>query len=79
MPLTVLALNCTLKSSPTRSSTDKLLRQLLDAFREYDADGEIVRVADLNIKPGVSADEGKGDEWPALRERVIACDILVVG
>ena len=79
MPLTVLALNCTLKSSPARSSTDKLLRQLLDAFREYDADGEIVRVADLNIKPGVSADEGKGDEWPALRERVIACDILVIG
>ena len=60
MPLAVLALNCTLKSSPARSSTDKLLRQLLDAFREYDADGEIVRVADLNIKPGVSADEGKG-------------------
>lgn len=79
MPLAVLALNCTLKSSPARSSTDKLLRQLLDAFREYDAAGEIVRVADLNIKPGVSADEGKGDEWPALRERVIACDILVIG
>jgi multimeric flavodoxin WrbA len=79
MPLAVLALNCTLKSSPARSSTDKLLRQLLGAFREYGADGEIVRVADLNIKPGVSADEGKGDEWPALRERVIACDILVIG
>lgn len=79
MPLAVLALNCTLKSSPSPSSTDKLLRQLLDAFREYDAEGEIVRIADLNIKPGVSSDEGDGDEWPALRKRVIACDILVVG
>jgi multimeric flavodoxin WrbA len=79
MSLTVLALNCTLKSSPASSSTDKLLQQLLDAFFEYDADGEIVRVADLNIKPGVSSDEGDGDEWPALRKRVIACDILVIG
>jgi multimeric flavodoxin WrbA len=79
MPLTVLALNCTLKSSPVQSSTGKLLRELLDAFHEYDAEGEIVRVADLNIKPGVSSDEGDGDEWPALRKKVIACDILVIG
>jgi hypothetical protein len=44
---------------------------LLDALREYDADGDIVRVADFNIKPGVSSDEGPGDDWPDLRERVI--------
>jgi multimeric flavodoxin WrbA len=79
MPLTVLALNCTLKSSPAQSSTGKLLRELLDAFREYDAEGEIVRVADLNVKAGVSSDEGAGDEWPALRKKVIDCDILVIG
>jgi multimeric flavodoxin WrbA len=79
MSLTVLALNCTLKSSPTPSSTDKLLGELLAAFREYDAEGEIVRVADLNIKPGVSSDEGPGDDWPSLRKRVLACDILVIG
>jgi multimeric flavodoxin WrbA len=79
MTLSVLALNCTLKSSPAPSSTDKLLGELLDAFREYDAEGQIVRVADLNIKPGVSADEGAGDEWPSLRKKVIDCDILVIG
>jgi multimeric flavodoxin WrbA len=79
MPLTVLALNYTLKSSPAQSSTGKLLRELLDAFREYDAEGEIVRVADLNVKAGVSSDEGAGDEWPALRKKVIDCDILVIG
>src|SRR3954471_7527015 len=79
MPLSVLALNCTLKSSPAPSSTDKLLGELLDAFREYDAKGEIVRVADLNIKPGVSSDEGPGDDWPALRKKVLGCDILVIG
>ena len=48
MPLNVLALNCTLKSSSTPSSTEKLLVELLDAFREYDAEGEIVRVVDYD-------------------------------
>ena len=37
MPLKVLALNCTLRGSPSPSSTDKLLKELLTALREYDA------------------------------------------
>jgi multimeric flavodoxin WrbA len=79
MPLKVLALNCTLKPSPGASSTEKLLKELLEAFGEYDAAGDIVLVADFNIKPGVSADEGAGNHWPKLRQRVLACDILVIG
>jgi multimeric flavodoxin WrbA len=79
MALDVLALNCTLKPSSVPSSTEKLLRELLEALREYDAEGEIVRVTDLDIKPGVSSDEGPGDDWPALRKRVLACDILIIG
>jgi multimeric flavodoxin WrbA len=79
MSLKVLALNCSLKPSPQPSSTDKLLAELLEAFREYNAEGEIVRVADFNVKPGVSADEGAGDDWPQLRKRVLACDVLVIG
>lgn len=35
--------------------------------------------AALNIKPGVSSDEGDGDDWPALRRKIDACDILLVG
>ena len=68
MPLKVLALNCTLRGSPSPSSTDKLLKELLTALREYDAEGEIVRVVDYNIKPGVGSDEGAGDDWPSLRK-----------
>jgi multimeric flavodoxin WrbA len=79
MSLDVLALNCTLKSSPAPSSTHKLLSELLAAFEEYDGRGELIRVADLNIKPGVSSDEGVGDDWPELRKRVLACDVLVIG
>jgi hypothetical protein len=26
-----------------------------------------MRVADLDIKPGVTSDEGDGDQWPAVR------------
>jgi multimeric flavodoxin WrbA len=72
-------LNCTLKAGSEPSSTEKLLTELLEAFGEFDAAGDIVRVADLNVKPGVRADEGAGDDWPQLRRRVLACDILVIG
>jgi multimeric flavodoxin WrbA len=79
MALKVLALNCTLKASPSPSSTEKLLTELLEALGEYDAAGDIVRVTDFNVKPGVSADERPGDDWPQLRQHVLACDILVIG
>jgi multimeric flavodoxin WrbA len=77
--LTALALNCILKPGNEDSSTDKLLKELLQALGKHDVDGEIVRVADHNIKPGVTSDEGEGNEWPALRKRVIAADILIIG
>jgi multimeric flavodoxin WrbA len=83
MALNVLALNCTLKPSSKEakepSSTHKLLSEFLTALGDYDAQGEVVRVADFDIKPGVTADEGDGDEWPALRQKVLASDILVIG
>jgi multimeric flavodoxin WrbA len=79
--LNVLALNCSLKGARARetSSTQALLEQVLEAFADHHATGEIVRVVDLNIKPGVKSDEGKGDDWPKLRKRVLDADILVVG
>lgn len=79
MTLTALALNCTLKPGKDDSSTDKLLKELLSELSKYDVGGEIVRVADLDIKPGVSSDEGTGDAWPALRKRLLAADILIIG
>jgi CheY-like chemotaxis protein len=62
-----------------KSSTDVLLKQLLDAFKKEGARGEIVRAVDCDIKPGVKSDEGEGDAWPALRQRVVDADILVIG
>jgi multimeric flavodoxin WrbA len=79
--LTALAFNCSLKNSgkKEKSSTDVLLQQVLDALAEHGVTGEIVRAVDHDIKPGVTSDEGDGDAWPALRERVLAADILVIG
>jgi multimeric flavodoxin WrbA len=78
-PLKYIALNCTLKGAGKKSSTDVLLKQVADAFAGHDCTGDFVRVVDLNIKPGVKSDEGKGDAWPKLRARILAADILVLG
>ncbi|MGN8553356.1 UNVERIFIED_CONTAM: NAD(P)H-dependent oxidoreductase [Microbacterium sp. SLM126] len=75
--LRALALNCTLKPSPAPSSSELLAQQVLDALAPYDVRGEIVRVVDFDVKPGVEADMGDGDEWPGIRDRVLAADILV--
>ncbi|PZU06335.1 flavodoxin family protein [Sphingomonas sp.] len=76
-----LPLNCTLKSDPGEiSSTDAMITVLADAFRDRDiAVTETVRVGALNIKPGVTSDEGEGDDWPDLREKILAHDILILG
>lgn len=79
MKLSAIAFNCTLKQSPAPSSTDRILHHLLDALSEYDVSGDIVRAVDFDIRPGVSSDEGNGDEWPELRKRVIGADILLLG
>ncbi len=79
--LNALALNCTLKADESeRSSTDAMIAVLGDAFAKHDVTiADTVRVAALDIKPGVSSDEGDGDAWPALREKILAADILIFG
>lgn len=79
MELSAIALNCSLKSGDAPSSTDKLLREVLAELAQHDVAGEILRVADFDVKPGVTSDEGEGDAWPQIRRRIIAADILVLG
>ena len=81
IPLEVIAFNCTLKSarSEETSSTQVLLEQVMEALAKHGAKGTVVRAVDHNIRPGVSSDEGEGDDWPALRQRVINADIVVIG
>lgn len=78
MALTALALNCTLKPSADPSSSELMARQYLDALAEHDVDGSLVRVVDHDVRPGVQPDMGDGDQWPAIREQVLAADIVVI-
>ncbi len=78
--LTALALNGTLKTSDKgQSSTDKMIDLLLAEFRKEGIEGEAIRLADHNILPGVTSDEGPKDEWPAIRKKILNADILIAG
>lgn len=74
-----LFLNCTLKASPAVSNTQALIEKVASLMRELGATTETIRVVDRHVRFGVSSDEGDGDEWPEILERVLACDILVIG
>jgi multimeric flavodoxin WrbA len=73
-----LVLNCTLKPSPETSNTEALARVVMEALEKDGIETEILRVADYDVKPGVSTDEGHGDEWPAIHDKVLDAEILIV-
>lgn len=77
--LTAIAFNCTLKRGRAPSSTDKLIGELFDALKPHGVTGTSIRAADYNILPGVTSNEGEGDDWPALRAQLLAADILIIG
>ncbi len=79
--LKALAINCSLKADASeKSSTDAMIAVLAEAFADHDVEVvETVRVAACAIKPGVRSDEGPGDDWPALRAKILANDILIFG
>lgn len=76
--LRALVLVCSLKPSPQASSSETLGREVLDALGEHGVTGEVVRVVDHRVRFGVTTDEGGGDEWPAIRAKVLAADVLVL-
>lgn len=73
-----LILNCTLKASPDKSSTEALARVVMTELEKGGATTEIVRLVDLNIKPGIRTDEGEGDDWPSVHQKLLAADILIM-
>ncbi len=77
--LSAFALNCSLKPSPASSSSELLLRQVLDELARHGVSGSLERLVDHNVKPGVTSDEGEGDDWPELRKRILAADIFILG
>ncbi|WP_028655683.1 flavodoxin family protein [Nocardioides sp. J54] len=77
-PLRALVLCCTLRKSPSDSSSDLIGRRVLEALAEHDVAGDIVRVVDHPVAFGVSTDEGDGDAWPQIRQQVMDADIVVI-
>jgi multimeric flavodoxin WrbA len=73
-----LVLNCTLKPSPETSNTEALARVVMDQLEKDGVATEIVRLVDLDIKPGVKTDQGGGDEWPKVREKLTGTEILII-
>jgi multimeric flavodoxin WrbA len=77
--MNAVVLNCSLKSTPDASNTEALANVVLQALRDEGVSGEIVRVVDHQVDPGVvSEPQSDGDEWPAIREKVVAADIVIV-
>lgn len=78
MKLKALFLNCTLKKSPETSNTQAFIKNTEKIFNELDVETESVRVVDFDIKFGVTSDEGNGDEWPLILEKIKKCDIFIM-
>jgi multimeric flavodoxin WrbA len=73
-----LVINCTLKPSPQPSNTEALARVVAEAMERQGVTVDWVRAVDHDIKPGVESDMGDGDAWPAIRERILSSEILVI-
>jgi multimeric flavodoxin WrbA len=73
-----LFINCTLKPSPETSNSEALAKLVAAALQGEGVETEFVRAVDHTIKPGVESDMGEGDEWPRIREKVLASEILVM-
>lgn len=81
MAPTAIAINCSLKhkDGPT-SSTHKMIELIAGKLQEHGVEtAEVLRMSDYNILPGVSSDEGPGDDWPDLRRKILKHDMLIFG
>jgi multimeric flavodoxin WrbA len=72
------ALNCSLKPSPEPSSTDVVLDLIAAELHRLDVPMERDRVVDHDVRFGVTHDEGEGDGWPPLRQRVLDAELFVL-
>jgi multimeric flavodoxin WrbA len=80
--LRALFINCTLKRSPERSHTQGLADIAIAIMERNGVTVDQFRAVDHDIATGVWPDMTEHgwptDEWPALYERVLAADILVL-
>ncbi|CAL9338705.1 8-demethyl-8-aminoriboflavin-5'-phosphate synthase [Streptomyces sp. enrichment culture] len=73
-----LVINCTLKPSPEPSNTEALAATVISSLQGHGVSVDTVRAVDLDLKPGVQTDMGGGDDWPAVHDKLLAAEILVI-
>ena len=80
--LRAVFINCTLKPAPEVSNTEGLARIPMTIMRRQGVAVEMIRAVDCDIPPGVYPDMTEhgwpSDEWPAIHDKVMAADILVI-
>jgi multimeric flavodoxin WrbA len=81
--LRAMFINTTLKVSPEVSNTQGLMDLSAEIMRRQGVAVDTIRAVDHDIATGIWPDMTEhgweSDEWPALFERVMAADILVIG
>jgi len=81
--LRAVYINTTLKKSPERSHTQGLMDLSAELMRRQGVGVEMIRAIDEDIASGVWPDMTEhgweSDAWPAIFEKVMAADILVIG
>ena len=80
--LRAVFVNCTLKRSPEISHTAGLVAVSTAIMRAHGVTVDEIRAVDHDLAPGVQPDMTQHgwarDDWPALAERIMAADILVI-
>lgn len=73
-----LFINCTLKRTPDFSNTGALAEKAAAQLKYLGFETEVIRLNDYKVLTGNSSDEGDGDEWPQILEKIKACNIFVI-
>lgn len=55
-----------------------MAQHILDELTGQGISTSLARVVDYDVKRGVQVDMGDGDQWPVLREKILAADIFVL-
>ncbi len=80
--LNVLVLNASLKHrrdkepSNTEEVTELVLKHMR-SLKSAEINAEIIRLSDKNIPVGLGFNEGKGDDWPAIVNKIRRADIVI--
>ena len=81
--LKALFLNCTLKPTPELSHTEGLIEISQEIMSRNGVETDVMRPVDYDIAPGVYPDMTEHgfetDDWPAIQEKVMDANILVIG